>query len=143
MPQDDVATAAHEAAETTISLLMETASVGIRQTETVGARVRVTVSDHEETVTRLLAQQNATIERVAIGRVVSETPAVRHEGDVTIVPVMEEVLVVETRLVLREELHIRISETRQPATQTVRLRREHAEIDHGDLPRSASIGDDP
>ena len=56
-------------------------------------------------------------------------PPVRREGDVVIVPVMEEVLVVEKRLMLKEELHIRIDVTRREETRTVRLRREHAEID--------------
>ena len=46
-----------------------------------------------------------------------------------IVPVFEERLVTEKRLFLTEELRIRINENRQATTQTVRLRREHAEVD--------------
>ena len=44
-------------------------------------------------------------------------PQIRTEGDVTIVPVLEEVLVVEKRLVLKEELHIR----RRIITETVEV----------------------
>lgn len=44
-------------------------------------------------------------------------PEIRTEGDVTIVPVLEEVLVVEKRLVLKEELHIR----RRVAAETVEI----------------------
>ncbi len=38
---------------------------------------------------------------------VEVAPAVRTENDVVIVPVLEEVLVVQKQLVLKEELHIR------------------------------------
>jgi hypothetical protein len=39
--------------------------------------------------------------------VVETAPEIRTEGDVTIAPVVEKVFVVEKRLVLEEELHIR------------------------------------
>jgi stress response protein YsnF len=42
-----------------------------------------------------------------MGRMVETAPEIRTESDVTILPVVEEVLVVEKRLVLKEELHIR------------------------------------
>ncbi len=46
---------------------------------------------------------------------------------------MEEVLVVEKRLLLREELHIRtVSETIRHR-QTVTLRHEEIEVQHSDL----------
>jgi stress response protein YsnF len=34
-------------------------------------------------------------------------PLVREEGEVTIIPIVEEVLVIEKRLILKEEVHIR------------------------------------
>jgi hypothetical protein len=43
---------------------------------------------------------------MAIDRGVDVAPEVRVEGNVTIIPVLEEVLVVEKRLVLKEKLHI-------------------------------------
>jgi stress response protein YsnF len=46
-------------------------------------------------------------DRAAMGRMVETAPEIRTESDVTILPVVEEVLVVEKRLVLKEELHIR------------------------------------
>ncbi|HKD44205.1 MAG TPA: DUF2382 domain-containing protein [Candidatus Angelobacter sp.] len=38
------------------------------------------------------------IERRPIGRAVEQEPAIREEGDVLMIPVMEEALVVERRL---------------------------------------------
>jgi hypothetical protein len=46
------------------------------------------------------------VTRVPVDRIVDTAPEVRSESDVTIVPVLQEVLGVENGLVLKEELHI-------------------------------------
>jgi uncharacterized protein (TIGR02271 family) len=76
-----------------------------------------------------LEKEEVEVERVAVGRVVETAPEIRREGDTLIVPLVEEVLVVEKRLVLREEVRVttRRSQTRQP--QRVMLRSEEAEIE--------------
>ena len=91
--------------------------------------MHVTVTERDETVEALLTRQDVTVERVPIGTMVQSVPPVRQDGDTVIVPVLEEVLVTETRLILREELHIRIGVTRHAEQQVVRLRREEAEIE--------------
>jgi stress response protein YsnF len=60
---------------------------------------------------------------------VTDIPAVRQEGDVTIYPVLEEVLVVEKRLVLKEEVHVRRVVTQTEVSQPVMLRRQYADIE--------------
>ena len=45
------------------------------------------------------------IDRVPVGRFVDAAPPVRHEADVTILPVTEEIVVTERRLILKEEIH--------------------------------------
>lgn len=62
----------------------------------------------------------------------SEAPQVRIEGDVTIVPVMEEVLVIEKRLMLVEEIHIRRVATREDVSIPVELRKQRATIERED-----------
>ena len=64
-----------------------------------------------------------------IQRVVDAPLPVREEHGTLIVPVLEEVLVVEKRLMLKEEIHIRTHrvETRQP--QQVTLRREEVSVE--------------
>jgi stress response protein YsnF len=54
---------------------------------------------------------------------------VRTEGDVTILPILEEVLVVEKRLVLKEELHIRRHLARENVEVPVTLRKERAVVE--------------
>ena len=76
-------------------------------------RGRVRVSTRTEATERLLGDalrtETVTARHVRVDRVLTPgepVPTVRTEGDVTIVPVFEEILVVERRLVLREEVHI-------------------------------------
>ena len=59
--------------------------------------------------------------------------AVREEGEVTIIPVHEEVVVVATRLKLVEEVHIRRHRITSTARERVTLRREEASVDRYDV----------
>lgn len=59
-----------------------------------------------------LYREDCDIRRVPVKRIIEAPVEARYEGDVLIVPMMEEVLVVEKRLMLREELHI--TRRRQP-----------------------------
>jgi stress response protein YsnF len=54
---------------------------------------------------------------------------VRHENDTMIVSIMEEVLVVEKRLLLKEELHIRKQRVETHEPQHITLRSEEALIE--------------
>ncbi len=71
-----------------------------------------------------------------INRVAEGPTLVRYEGETMIVSVLEEVLVVETRLLLTEELRIttRRTDTHQPVPVTVR--REDVTIERIDRERN-------
>jgi len=77
----------------------------------------------------LLAREAVEVERREVGRFVDEAPPVREEGDLIIVPVLEEVLVIEKRLRLTEELVIRRSRTEERHQETVALRRDRAVVE--------------
>lgn len=100
-----------------------------RRVERGGVRIVKTVSERTETIDLPLMEEQTEVERVAINRIVESAPPVRYEGDVMIVPLVEEVIVTEKRLMLREELRIRKRqfETRKP--QEVVVRREEATIE--------------
>ena len=100
-----------------------------RIVEGEGVCVRV-VTDEAETLANVtLHSERIEVEHVLIGRIVDRAPAVREKDGVTIVPIMEEVVVTETRLMLKEELHIRrVVDTREHQ-QTVLLRRQRAEVE--------------
>ena len=64
-----------------------------------------------------------------------DTPgSIRQEGDVTIVPIYEEVLVVKKQLMLKEEIRITRQRTREQVMREVELRREEARVLRSDGP---------
>ena len=69
------------------------------------------------------------VERVAFGTVVDAVPQVRIEGDVTIVPILEERLVVEKQLVLVEEIRITRRKTFRPERVEADLRKQTASVE--------------
>ena len=111
-----------------ISLLAEEAVVTRRQVEGDLVRVTARTRTREHAIDEPLTHERVEIERVPIGRVVDAVPPVREEGDTTIMPVVEEVVVVERRLVLKEEVRIRRIKVADRYQETVVLREQHAEI---------------
>ena len=107
---------------TVIPIVAETLNVTKRTVVTGGVRLTKRVSEHEETVDEPLLRTDVQVERIAINQMVSEAPQPYYEGDVYVVPVVEEVLVIEKRLMLKEEVRIRRTqtETHQPQQVTVR-----------------------
>jgi hypothetical protein len=72
-----------------------------------------------------LFRENCDIKRVPMKRLLDKPAEPRQEGDTLIVPLMEEVLVLEKRLLLREELHI--TRRREPNPHVSPVRREEFE----------------
>ena len=111
-----------------IPVVEEQLSVGKAQHKTAQVRVRVVPQERIESVDVPLVQEEVDVRRVAVNRVVDAATPVRQEGDVTIVPIFEETLVVEKKLVLREEIHIRRRQSTRRETRKVTVRREEVEI---------------
>jgi uncharacterized protein (TIGR02271 family) len=113
-----------------IPVIVEEVDIQKRPVETGKVRITKVVHEREAVVDEPLLRDEVEVERVPIERLVEKVMPVRYEGDTTIIPILEEVLVVEKRLMLKEELHIRKRrvEVRQP--QGVTLRREEAHVEH-------------
>jgi uncharacterized protein (TIGR02271 family) len=107
-----------------IPLVAETLTVGKREVETGRVRFRTTVTERTETVDEPLLRTEVQTRRVEINRFVDSPPPVRYEGDAMIIPILEEVLVVEKRLRLKEEVYITQVQTEHREPQTVILRQE-------------------
>jgi len=113
-----------------IPVIEERLSVTTERVPVGGVRVHKTVAERQEVVERPIVRDEVSVERVAVGRVIEgPPPPVRQEGDVMVVPLLEEVLVVEKRMMLREELRIRLQRVTTQDSQTVTLRREEAHIE--------------
>ncbi len=83
-------------------------------------------------------EEHVEVERVPINQVIDQPAVTRREGDTLIIPVMEEVLVVEKRLILKEEVRITTRRSEVRDTQRVTLRREDTIVEHVDENASAS-----
>jgi uncharacterized protein (TIGR02271 family) len=115
--------------EERIPVVDEEERINKREVVTGRVRIRTRVEEADETVRGTLDEEVVEVERVPVDRIVEAAPAVRQDGDVTIIPVMEEVLVVEKRLVLKEELHVRRRRKQESVEVPVTLRRERVEVE--------------
>jgi uncharacterized protein (TIGR02271 family) len=125
-----------------IPVIRETLEVGKRTLET--GRVRIVRRPVEEihSVDTPWVRERVAIERVPVERIVDpdHPPKVREEGDVLVIPVLEEEIVLEKRLVLREEL--RVSRIREEArvVEDVVLRRDEVSIERIQNPAEPENG---
>jgi uncharacterized protein (TIGR02271 family) len=126
--------------EKVVPVVEETAVVHKERVVTERVRLHKRVREEEEVLDVPVRTEAIEVERVPVGRWIDAPAAVRREGDTTVYPVVEEVLVVEKRLRLVEEVRV----TRRQATHRVRervgLRREEIAVEHDAAPRGPDRG---
>jgi stress response protein YsnF len=105
-----------------------------------GVRIHKTVAEHPCQIDERLLRDEVEVTHVPVDRIVplDQAPATRYEGDTLVVPVLEEVLVVERRLRIKEELHITRTRREERHVDTVMLKSEQVGVErfdeHGDIP---------
>jgi len=114
-----------------IPLIEERLTVGRRVVESGRVRVHLSTETEDALIRETLRGERMEVERVALGHEVTVAPAVREEegGAVLVVPVLEEILVVERRLILKEELRIRRVATTETVEEIIALRRQVATLE--------------
>jgi uncharacterized protein (TIGR02271 family) len=112
-----------------VPVIAEELQVGRRSVETGRVRVTKLVREQQQVVDEPSVTEEVVVERVPVNRYVDGPVEPRQEGDTLVVPVLEVVVVVERRLMLKEEVRItkRRSESRSP--QTVTLRSEDVKLE--------------
>jgi len=112
-----------------VPVLAEELEVQKRRVETGMVRLTKVVHEREVQVDEPLWREEVEVTRVPIQRVVDGPVPVREDNGTTIISVVEEVLVIEKRWMLREEIHIRQqrSEIHQP--QQIILRSEEVQVE--------------
>ncbi len=111
-----------------LPLYGEDIAVSRRTVERATVRVATVTHRRDHVIDEMLAHEGVEVTHVPIGRIVDAVPPVREEGDVTIMSVVEEVIVVERRLQLKEEVHIRRIRTTEKHLETVVLREQEATV---------------
>jgi uncharacterized protein (TIGR02271 family) len=127
--QQEMDRGAGEESTYVLPVTQEDLTVGKQRVETGSVKIHKSVQERVEVVDEALQSEEVDVERVTINRPIDEPPAVRHEGDILIIPLLEEVLFVEKRLVLREEIRIKKVQKEIRAPQQVTLRQEQVEIE--------------
>ena len=131
--------------ETVIPLLAEEVAIAKQVVETGRVQVSRVTHEQEQLIDELLAHETVEIDRTPIGRQIDAMPAVRDEGDTIVIPIVEEVLVIERRLLLKEEVQVRVWRVRSTERhqESVILRHHEAVVTHLPVePPAAGAGPD-
>ena len=113
----------------TIPLATEEIELGKRPVQQAVVRIQTRVREEERVIETRLLKDEIKIERVEINQPIERPMQSRYEGEVLVIPVIEEVLVVRKQLVLKEELRITQRAVARPHTQAVTLRHEEATVE--------------
>lgn len=98
--------------------------------ETGAVRVRKIVHEESRTVDMSLMQEEVSITRVPVNKVVEDKFHSRQEGDTLVIPIFKEVIT--KHLVLVEEVRITTRRSPETSTQQVSLKREEAVVERYD-----------
>jgi uncharacterized protein (TIGR02271 family) len=108
-----------------IPVVVERLEVSRERVETGRVRIIKSVEAREVVVDDPLKRESVRVEHVPINQVVTgAVPQVREEGDVTVIPILEERVVTRTELVLVEEVRIHRDHSEYHDPQRVTLRKE-------------------
>lgn len=145
-PDEDVTGTREDEPDTaTLQVVREVARVDVVERVTGRVSVRTRTETREESVDAVLESVGADVRRVEVNRYLDEgesVPQARQEGDTWILPVLEEVIVVEKRLLLKEELHVTQTGDRESVSVPVTLRRQVAEIERVPAADSSDVESD-
>ena len=119
----------HQDEPLVVPVVVEELEVQKRVVETGTVRITKVVHEHETVVDEPLWRDNVAISRLPMQRVVEGPIPIREENGTTIISVVEEVLVVEKRWMLREEIHIRKRRTETHQPQPITLRSEEVQVE--------------
>jgi len=103
-------------------------------------RIGTVTRERDHHINESLAHVRVEVERVLIGRPIAAVPPIRKEGDTTILSVVEEIIVIERRLILKEEVHIRRVHVAERHQESVVVREQSVEISR--VEAASALGDD-
>jgi uncharacterized protein (TIGR02271 family) len=125
--------------EIRVPLLEEQLELTTREIDLGEVRIHKAVEEAEEVRRGQLNREDVEVQRVRVDRRVTEPETSRQEGDWLIIPVMEEVFVVEKHLMVTEEIRIRKRLVTEEAEVRETVRRERATVEDTRVPRAPLI----
>jgi uncharacterized protein (TIGR02271 family) len=113
-----------------IPVVEEQIQVGKEVVETGAMRISKKVHEEEVTVNVPITYNEHDVERVAVNKFVDAPPPIRYEGNTMIIPILEEVVVLEKKLKVVEELRVTARQVQTSSAQQVTLLREEVTVQH-------------
>lgn len=135
-----------ESEDIVVPVIEERLSTDARWREAGSVTLHLRTEEMPETVAEYVTREELEIEEVAVGRLLAEgeMPTQREEGDVTIIPVVEERLVMVKQRVLAKEVRISKRSRTETREVTETVRRQRVEIEGGELADRVRVhGTDP
>jgi uncharacterized protein (TIGR02271 family) len=111
-----------------IEVLEERLDVDKKVVETGSVVVTKKLNEDSENVRMPLDHEEASVRRVTVNRYIDDHPGTRYENNTLIVPVVKEVMVVEKKLLLVEEIHITKDIIHTLHEEEVILRKEEVDV---------------
>lgn len=111
-----------------IPLAEETVEAHITERELGKVVIKKRVEVEPVTANIDLQRDDVTVDRVARDEVVTEAREPWYDGDTLVIPLYEEQLVTEIRLVLKEEVRVRTKPTHKRVSLKDEIRREVIDI---------------
>ena len=111
-----------------VPVVREEVSIARKEVDAGAVTVRKSVRERVEHIDEPVLHDEVEIEHVAVNREVESPEPPREEGDVLVIPVYEEVVRVERRWVLKEEIRLRRREVRTRHREDVVLREDEVSI---------------
>jgi uncharacterized protein (TIGR02271 family) len=118
-----------ERQEKVIPVMEEHGRVERAPVEMSTVQLRKEVHERQEVVREPVYHEEVEVKRIAVNRPAEGPVEPRHEGDTLIIPIVEEVVVVEKRLMIKEELHISKHRTETQSETPVTLRSEEVSVE--------------
>ena len=116
-----------------ISVLREEVNVEKKIIEKGRVKISKVVKEDSEVLNLPTTSEQVKIKRVPVNEIVESVPApLRYEGDTIIIPVLQEIIVTEKKLLLVEEIHVTKTLVSSEETKEITLRKEEINIERSD-----------
>ncbi|WP_181280495.1 YsnF/AvaK domain-containing protein [Aphanothece hegewaldii] len=112
-----------------VPVIKEELQVTKESVERSMVRVTTKVDSHEEVIDEPLLYEWVSVDRVPVNQLIENIPDVREENGVMVIPIIEEVLVIEKKILLREEVRLTKHKATVRKPQRVVLRSQMVEIE--------------
>ncbi|MBC8054053.1 MAG: YsnF/AvaK domain-containing protein [Sphingobacteriaceae bacterium] len=138
-PTDKPQSAEYQVEKLIVPVMEEQLTIDKKEIETGKVTVSKKVHSEQQVIDIPVVEEEVDVQRIPFNQYIQNTPpAVRYEGEKTIIPILKEVLVVEKKLVLVEEVHITRKQKHSNVSQQETLKQEEVIVSRVDL-NSASI----